>query len=230
MKFKISLFFILLCQFGFAQINENSTNHEPFIEVSGSAKMEIVPDQIYVSIFLEDDLKNDRLVLQQEKDLKKALVDLGLDLKLLSLTNSNADYVRVGFLKKDVLKKSSYSLLLSDASQLGKVFEKLDELKVQRAFISKLDHSNILEFQKELRIKAIVSAKEKADYLLNAIGEQSGKPFFISETFNSTNFNNYRFANNGYKANSSLNNVDQSPLNFKKISIQSSIQVKFKIQ
>lgn len=50
----------------------------------------------------------------------------------------------------------------------GKVFEKLDELKIVDAYISKVSHSKLEEFKKEVRVMAIKAAKEKANYLLTA--------------------------------------------------------------
>lgn len=233
MKHLLVLISLLSSQLIFAQI-QNPRQESSFIEVDGTAKMEIVPDQIYVSIQLIDDLKNDRPVKVQEGELKEALLELGVDINKLTLSNANADFVRVGFLKKDVLKKATYTLLLKDANQLGKVFAKLDDIEVNRAFISKLDHSNMIELRKELRIKAIKLAKEKADYLLNAIGEKTGKPISVVETSNLGLMYNSRGSNNIYnsqmKFESDSRYTNEQSLNFEKINIQSSIHVKFRIE
>ena len=50
--------------------------------------------------------------------------------------------------------------------------------------ISKTDHSKIIQLRKDTRIKAIKAAKEKAEYLLEAIGEKPGKPLIVRETSN----------------------------------------------
>lgn len=232
MKRLFAITILFLNQLLFAQVE---TPHEQsYIEVDGTAKMEIVPDQIYVTIKLIDDLKNDRPVNLQEKELKEALLEIGVDIKNLSLSNANADFVRVGFLKKDVVKNATYALLLKDANQLGKVFAKLDKMGVNRAFISKLDHSNMVELRKELRIKAIKLAKEKADYLLNAIGEKTGKPMSVVETSNLGLMYNSRGLNNIYNSQMQIESdsiyTNEQALNFEKINIQSSIHVKFRIE
>lgn len=233
MKKIIVLIILFTSQFTIAQ-NQIPIIEESSIEVSGLAKMEIVPDQIFVSIHLLDDLKNDRPVDLQEGEMKKALTALGINLENLSLSNANADFVRVGFMKKDVLKNATYALLLQDANQLGKVFAKLDELDVNRAYISKLDHSNRVDLRKELRIKAIKLAKEKADYLLNAIGEKTGTPITINESSSFSGMYNYKGLNNIHnsqiKYDSAYGNGTHPSLNFEKISIESSINVKFRIE
>ncbi len=44
-----------------------------------------------------------------------------------------------------------------------------------------MDNSEIEKYRKEVKIKAMKAAKDKADYLLNAIGERTGKPIYIQE-------------------------------------------------
>ena len=56
----------------------------------------------------------------------------------------------------------------------------MDNLKVADAFVNDVSHSKRDSLQKTVRIKAIQDAKEKADYLLNAIGEQTGKPLIVN--------------------------------------------------
>ncbi|MFT6769786.1 MAG: hypothetical protein ACJAX8_002136, partial [Flavobacteriales bacterium] len=47
----------------------------------------------------------------------------------------------------------------------------LDSLKIKNAFLSRVSHSEIETMTKEVEIEAIQNAKEKADYLLEAVGE-----------------------------------------------------------
>lgn len=223
-----ALLLFLLCSFGLQAQALTESNAPSLIDVTGTAELEIVPDLIYLSIELVDDLKNERPIDQQEKEMKKALSDLGVELKNLSLSNTNADYVRVGFLKKDVIKKASYTLLLNRADQLGTVFSKLDELKIHRAFISKLDHSNRLEIQKQLRVNAIKAAKEKADYLLEAINEKTGKAVYVNEDV----YNPFSriLHNQSSRMVSDYGKPDHlGALSFEVIKLKSSIHVKFTI-
>tara|TARA_R110002096_G_scaffold135456_2_gene287241 strand:+ start:145904 stop:146605 length:702 start_codon:yes stop_codon:yes gene_type:complete len=232
MKNFIFIAFLIFGQFSYAQTKAEQPLS--IIEVEGVAKMEIIPNRIYVNIDLMDDLKNNRPIDIQEREMKKAILDLEIELKNLSISNTNADYVRIGWIKKGVLKQASYTLVLEDAVQMAKLFKKLDQLKVHRAYISRLDHSEMQELRKQLRIKAIKAAKEKATYLLEAIEEKAGKPIYISESNNygrlynhisSANFANIKMMGNG----SQTGLDDEMGFSFKKISLEAKVEIKFQI-
>ena len=57
----------------------------------------------------------------------------------------------------------------------------MDSLGISKAFVSKYSHSKMDEYKKQIKINAIKAAKEKATYLLEAIGEKSGKAINIEE-------------------------------------------------
>lgn len=77
-----TLLFMSLCLVAFSQ--EQSP---PFIDVTGTAEMEVIPDEIYIAITLHERSGNrdTQTVQEQESDLKDALRSLGLDLKRLEL-------------------------------------------------------------------------------------------------------------------------------------------------
>ena len=122
---------------------------------------------------------------------------------------------------------------MKGASKLKKLFDAFKELDISEVNITKATHSNIIEIRKKNRIKAIKVAKEKADYLLSAIGEKTGKPIIVKETTNA-NLQNYSTANfvntsSSYgiiKTRGYANQIVQ----FEKIKISSSIYVKFQIK
>ncbi|XOV68091.1 MAG: SIMPL domain-containing protein [Fluviicola sp.] len=209
---------------------------KPHIEVSGTARLEIMPDEIYVAITIREreEGRTTLTVEHQEYELKKALQDLGISLDLLSLSDSESDFVKIRFRKKEVITTKSYSLKLATAEEVSNVFEKLDELKILDADIAKTERSDIVELRKQLRIDAIKAAKEKADYLLNAIGEETGHALEVRE--NTLDYG-YRFnySNNiqrmSYAEEDSREFVDPLPeIGFKKIRLEASIYVKFEIK
>ena len=70
---------------------------------------------------------------------------------------------------------------VKSAGEVNKLFQLLDELGIEDAAIVKTSHSEIEKLRKEVKIQAMKAAKDKADYLLTAIGEQTGKPLVIRE-------------------------------------------------
>lgn len=208
----------------------------PHIEVTGTARLEIMPDEIYVAITIREreEGKQTITVEQQEASLKKGLQDIGLSLENLVLSDSESDYVKIRFRRKEVITTKSYTLKLGTAEEVNKVFTKLDELEILDAYISRTERSDIVELRKQLRIDAIKAAKEKADYLLNAIGEETGNAIEVRE--NDPNYYFNSFANNiqrSYVAEEEGGSVVTGGLpeiGFEKIRLQASIYVKFSIK
>jgi len=204
-----------------------------FIEITGTSEMEIVPDEIYITITLQERMDNKEKVTidKQEADLKQNLKELGIDLSNLSLNSADADYGKVRKSTKDVLIQKSYTLKISGTDMLAKVYDRLDRINAQDAYVSRVTHSKILEMQKENRIKAIKAAKEKVDYLLAALGQQAGKPLEIREQENYVQDNPPRYGRAlTMQAFSNAHSEDSgTEMSFKKIKIRSGFLVKYEI-
>jgi len=89
-----------------------------------------------------------------------------------------------------------------------------------------------------VKILAIKAAKDKADYLLTAIGEQTGKPLIIKENeilptrqLQSVNTRGARSESSEYYIDGiKMKSEDNNEIQFQKIKIQTSIYVKFSIK
>lgn len=214
-----------------------AVNERPYIEVNGHAERKVVPDEIYLSITIrERESGKDKIsVEQQEKEMKEALIAIGINLENLTISDANADYIKVNWSKKDVVSQTEYELKLATADEVGKVMEKLDDLKIHNAYVSRVDHSKMEEFKKEIEIEAIREAKERADYLLTAIGEETGKAIVVTQSNNPVfvtrndvlQVYDYRGKfGESYNESDKLNNK----IEFRKIEITSNIYVKFEIK
>ena len=213
---------------------------KPYIEVTGSADQEVIPDEIYINIIIREKYVNKEKVTieSQEEKLKTYLKDIGVDIKNLYLSDANADYVKVKWRTKDVLTKKDYTLKVYTATTVGQVFQQLDKLEITDAFIAKVYHSKLDSLKKEVKILAIKAAKNKADYLLTAIGEQTGKPLIVQERENDikpisgVNIRGSR-SEGIYYSNPFIDGISQDKeeeLQFKKIKIEAFIYVKFAIK
>ena len=225
---KVSFLILFIPFFIQAQIND-----KPFIEVVGTAELEVVPDEIYISITLKEG-KDSRTVSEQESDLKSGLQRIGIELEYLTLSDANANYVKVKWGKDDVIGSTQYQLKVNSANRVGAVFQMLDEIKIEGAYISKVDHSEIEKLKKEVRIDAIKAAKEKADYLLEAVGSKSGKPLIVHENnagavYKTEEANTRRGYANSQSIYIENKGEDDQIVHFRKITITSNIYVKFEI-
>jgi len=183
MKTRILALFIALLPLMAMSQEVTQGKETPYIEVVGNGEMEIIPDQIYISFTLKErmDGKTKILIEDQEKEMKKKLMKLEIDLADLQLADANSDFIKIKRKKNDVIASKDYLLKVSSTGTLAKVFDLLDEIDAFNAGIQRVDHSKIKEFRKEVKMKAVQDAKEKAGYLLSAIGETVGKPLFIQE-------------------------------------------------
>jgi hypothetical protein len=68
------------------------------------------------------------------------------------------------------------------SQQVIQLFSVMDSLAISNAYISKYSHTKMEEYKKQIKINAITAAKEKAQYLLSAIGEKAGKAISVHET------------------------------------------------
>lgn len=230
----------ILCNLpSFAQ-SKTESEEKPYIELNGRAEQEVIPNEIFISIVIRERYANkEKITIEaQEENLKTALKGLNIDLSNLSLSDVNADYVKVKFRTKDVLTKKDFTLKVTDAKMVGLVFQQLDKLEISDAYIPKVSHTKIDSLRKEVRIRAIKTAKDKADYLLAAIGEQAGKPLLITEVETPQALGHLAGVNvSSYQSTRMFGSYDkdkdsggEQEIQFKKIKIECVIYVKFGIK
>jgi uncharacterized protein YggE len=231
---------VLTTLLSFGQTNTLSADEQPYIEVTGTAEKEIVPDEIYIGIIIREKYVNKVKVTieEQEEKLKSAVKQIGIDLADLYLSDANADYVKIRWQRRDVLTKKDFTLKVSTATTVGQVFLELEKLEITDAFISRVNHSQMDSLRKDVKIQAIKAAKDKADYLLMAIGEQTGKPLVVKEndiypnhTLANVNIRGARSSESFYYLDGNkMKSSDNDEIEFQKIKIQSSIYIKFSIK
>ncbi len=207
------------------------------IEVTGKAEKEITPDEIYVRILLEE--KNESrgkiTIEQQEEKLKTAVTNAGIDIKNLSVSDVNADYMKVRWKTKDVMIQKAYILKTATPQQLRTLFTELNKMEVKEAGIDHVSHSKLDSLTKTVRIMAIKAAKDKAAYLLTAINEKLGSclvvredpPSFYSNAanINTNSYTNYSGGRLDYKVSGEYGDIG-----FQNIKIAYAIYCKFEIK
>lgn len=231
---KNALLFLLTITFfnSIAQKNTSSfVSDLPYIEVIGTATREIEPDQIYVSITLTEksiDNKKYSIELQEEK-LGQILTSLNIDPKNLVLSDLNSRILRDKKNEIGFKQSKEYTLLLNNSNDVSKLFRQLFESNIREADIEKVQHTKLTDYTKEVRIEAIKAAKEKATYLLEAIGKTIDQPLEISENnrYTSSEDNNY-YRGNVYSKKDASEAISSSE--FKKIILSMSYRVKYSIK
>jgi len=232
-----NLILIVLLAFAlnvFAQSGEKNFIDQNYIEVTGKAEMEVVPNEIYLKIVVdEDDFKGKREVQEVEKIMKKKLAGLGIDVsKQLSVKDMASNFKKYWLKGKEINAEKEYQLKVEDATTAGRVIRALETIDVSNISIEKIAHSDIQKFRKEVKINAIKAAKEKAASLTGAIGKNIGKAIYIKEV-NSPVY--------GFRA-AGLSNIlikdelefaeddGQPEIEFEKIKLEYSILARFAIE
>jgi len=173
MKTKILVLLIAVLPL-LAMSQENTTGKEtPYIEVVGTGEMEIIPDQIYISFTLKERFEGKKKIEleDQEKEMKKRLMKLDIDLKDLQLADANSDFITIKRKKTDVIASKDYLLKVSTTGTLAKVFELLDEINAFNADIQR------------------VVLKKKQLTCLSALAKPSGNHCLFKNANHMTNFN-----------------------------------------
>lgn len=155
------------------------------IDVTGSAEQEVIPDKIFVSITLQEYMKDNKTrvdILVLEAQLQKAVADAGLSKE--NLTIGNISGYRNWWGKKkptNFLENKTYILTVANLAKIDGILNRVDEKGITNTNIDRYEYSKITELRKEIKIKALQAAKEKATYLLVGIGETLGEALEIHE-------------------------------------------------
>jgi len=233
MRSKKKYLIIAFLVFAFsAQAQIYNCDTTAYIEVTGIAEKEIVPDEIFITITIKErTVDKEKITIEyQENQLKHTLQSKGIDISNLYLSDANANYMTVRWKRKDVIAKTNYTLKVATATEVSTVFKVLDTLQLFDSKISHVSHSKIEEYWQSTRIEAIKAAKAKADYLLEAIGENTGRALIVREdkTYDAYPVSNVAYQVN-YRSSMNLKPESEEEIQFKMITVKAKIYVKFAI-
>ncbi len=224
MKYLISLLFTALTFSSIAQNIDTQTPH-PYIEVIGTAKKEVIPDKIFLTITLSEKTVNNKSfsIQQQDEILLNIINKLHIDKSKLKLSDLASEIQIVKKKETGVQITKDYIVELKNSTEASNLLKELSEKNIKEFSILRIESSEIDKHRKEVRIEAIKAAKDKAEYLLQAIGEVPGKPLEIREIPNTV----YR---QNLLANSFIQGEEAEENNFKTIPVEFSFYIKYAIK
>ncbi len=220
--------------------NPDGTIKQRMISVTGTAEMEIVPDEIYVQIDLREYDKKGvgKVDIESIKNrFVKAVIALGIPDTNISIQGYQGWDGNYWWYKKnrkknpDMMASISYWVKLGNTKKMDELVDKLDDEATQNFFIAKVAHSKMTEFKKQLKMEAIKAAKVKATYLAGAVGESVGEALIINDP-NEIGYNPPRAYSNMMMKQSAEGNQDVAAANidFKKIKYQFEVSVTFALK
>jgi uncharacterized protein len=232
---KITLLVALLYSLtGFCQ--QHQFGNKPYIAVTGSAEMEIVPDIIYISFTAKEYKEGNSDVKLQEihKNILNVIQGFGIDNKDLQIEDFYGNRWISKRQIKDLVASKKYILKIIQMDNLDKILDKLDSVNVQEIHLEEITHSKLEEFKEQVKIQATQAAKKKASAMALGLEQTLGKAFeVIEKDFEPINYYNYYEGKDkdevyNYRSSSSSLNQD-SKINFKTISLSYEVIVKFEL-
>lgn len=232
---------VFLSLLSFHSISQETIKQKT-INVSGIAEMEIVPDEIFIQVELReyDKKGGSKVDIDAIKtNFLKAAVSTGIsenDISVQSYQGWDGNFWLYKKNKKknpDLKASITYQVKLATTKKMDELVQKLDDEATQNFYIAKVSHSKIQEFKKQLKIKAVQSAKEKAAYLAEAINEKAGEAITINEPNEINSFPQPMYANRMLKAatgNLDADNEQAANIDFKKMKLQYEVNVVFALR
>jgi uncharacterized protein YggE len=224
---------------GFSSFSQTEKNPYPkTITVTGSAEMEIIPDEIYVQVDLKEYDKKGQGKIGIDKIKQEFLITvkaLGIPDSLISIAaydglNGNP-WWRKKNKKEELYASIAYQVKLKSSKQIDDLVDRLDDNATQNFFIQKTASSKMTELRRQLKIDAVKAAKEKAGYLAEAIDEKIGETVTINEPMEyfTPYVANVRMFNKEVMQDQA-GNGDTAPVDFKKIKLKYDVTVVFALK
>ena len=214
---------------GFSQILDTRKK----IEVTGAAEQEITPDEIFIAISLQEYMTTNKKkvsIEDLEKQLQTAVIKAGIA-NTDFMINNISSYQNYWEKKKNpmFLASKQYTLKVKDLTKLNDIISAVDPKGIAYTNVESYSHSKLDTYKKDLKIKALQNAKEKANSLLNGIGEKMGGAMDIQEIYNEyTPQPMYR--NTMMKTQSAEDATVMPDIDFKKIKLSYQIRAVFEIK
>jgi uncharacterized protein YggE len=234
MKNLLFAFLLFSSSIVMAQSGEKNFIDLNYIEVTGKAEKEVVPDKIFIKILLNEKDFKGKTLGEIEKTMFSKLKDLGFDLeKDLAIKDLLSNFRHYWLMKDDILLSKEYQLLARDGKTAGKVFIELQKLGISEVSIDQVENSKITVYRNEVKIAAIKAAQEKAKALAQAINQNIGRAIYIQEL--ETGFMPFQGKAAGIRVRGYANtvleesDVNEPDIEFEKIKLDYSVIVRFEL-
>jgi hypothetical protein len=203
------------------------------INVSGAAEMEVTPDIIYIGISLKEYLKDNNSkkrveITALENQLYNAVLKAGVSKEDLMINNvASYNYTTEKKKNPDFLASKQYRLKVSDLNKFNEIMSAIDVKGISSTNIESYDYSKIETLKKELKIKALLAARDKATYMVTALGEKLGGVIDIQDGGDNVAQPVYRT----YMMKTEMADATTAPeIDFKKIKLSFTVNAVFEIK
>ena len=206
------------------------------IEVNGTAEAEVTPDILYIGMSLKEyfrDAANKKKVEieELERQLQSAVLAAGIPQENFTINNVSS-YTSWWEKKRspEFLARKQYRIKVTDLSKFNQIMSAVDPKGIEYSNIESYDYSKIESLKKDLKIKALQAAKDKATYLITSIGGSLGSPLDIQEINNEYYPQPIYRANAMMKTEGAMDTQAMPDIDFKKIKLTYQMRAVFEIK
>ena len=221
---------------GILAISAQEDNNSRYIEVTGSSETEIIPDEIHFMITIKEywqeefekkskpeDYQTKVPVNEIEHNLMSALKQAGIAPSDIQ-TKEVGDYWRER--GKDFLISKTFDIKLQNPDQINRIIQTVNTKGIQSMNIGELKNKDLQEYRKQGKIEALKAARQKADYLVAAMGQKLGNVLRIVEP-EERSFS--YFQPQSAMSNVAIPSYESNPENFRTIKLRYQMTARFEI-
>ncbi|MBT9872637.1 DUF541 domain-containing protein [Bacteroides salyersiae] len=221
---------------GILAISAQEDNNSRYIEVTGSSETEIIPDEIHFMITIKEywqeefekkskpeDYQTKVPVNEIEHNLMSSLKQAGIAPSDIQ-TKEVGDYWRER--GKDFLISKTFDIKLQNPDQINRIIQTVNTKGIQSMNIGELKNKDLQEYRKQGKIEALKAARQKADYLVAAMGQKLGNVLRIVEP-EERSFS--YFQPQSAMSNVAIPSYDSNPENFRTIKLRYQMTARFEI-
>lgn len=203
-----------------------------YVQVSGSASKNIVPNQIEIAISIkETGTKASTPIATQQENMMKTLggivTDLDTKLKLVNQFSNNNNK------KENLIVVKNYLLTVDNPEMVSEIFSQLNAVGITDINVTRITNTNIAEIQKQVMVEAMQNTKSTAETLAQSIGQKIGKAiqieYYYSPAYEPIFPRQAMYAKGAVQSDQAMVNQAPEPA-FKDIKVEQRVTVKFALE
>ncbi|MFI3248793.1 MAG: SIMPL domain-containing protein [Rikenellaceae bacterium] len=203
----------------------SASNVVNFVEVSGKAEIKVTPNEFTLAITIDEQATKGKYTVQEvEKKMIAAIKKIGIEQEALTMSGMSSLAIK----RKEALTTASYELQLNSVEQIGECYAAFDNLAITNVRISKATNSEMESYRSKARVAAIKDAQTRASEIGEALGQEVGACFELTDR--SSYANEAVYMNYATTRTNAMAADSAEPVEFRDITITYNVDAKFLLE
>lgn len=174
-----------------ARYVESEMRRDGTITVTGSATIEVVPDEVHLFVTIREyyveelsgatdpkEFKTKVELSAIDRELAASLKTLKVSAELVATQSVGSRWREPG---REYLKSKQYDLRFNSIAEAERVADALAVRGIESVYMGEFSHRQLPAMREKGKIEALLAAQRKASVLLKAVGKQLGEVVEIEE-------------------------------------------------